>query len=84
MPCRYEDTGDAVNNVIIFKSQSGKGSVTDLGEPAKFLQDYAFLFGENVWKGEKRMHFTVQPRTAGLSIKQITCDMSIGGSCLQV
>lgn len=50
--CRYEDTGDQVNSVVIFKIKAGKGSVTDFGDPSQFLKNNSYLFGENTWKGE--------------------------------
>lgn len=48
---RYEDTGDAVNNVLIFKVKANKGSVKEYGDPAAFLNDVKGIFGENMWRG---------------------------------
>ena len=43
---RYEDNGDAVNNLIVLQQKVGKNSIEDLGSPDKFLQDNAYLFGD--------------------------------------
>ncbi|KAI8113892.1 hypothetical protein M9434_002020 [Picochlorum sp. BPE23] len=44
---RYEDNGDAVNNVVVLQQKVGKGSIEDLGSPDKFLQDNAYLLGQS-------------------------------------
>ncbi len=43
---RYEDNFDAVNNLVVMQQKVGKSSIEDLGSPDKFLQDNAYLFGE--------------------------------------
>jgi hypothetical protein len=44
---RYEDNGDAVNNLVVLVQKVGKNSIEDLGSPDKFLSDNAYLFGES-------------------------------------
>lgn len=43
---RYEDNFDAVNNLVVLEQKVGKNSIEDLGSPEKFLQDNAYLFGD--------------------------------------
>lgn len=43
---RYEDNFDAVNNLMVIQQKVGKGSIEDLGSPDKFLQDNAYLLGD--------------------------------------
>ncbi len=50
--CRYEDNGDAVNNLLVISKQTGNKSIEDFGSPDKWLQENAKLLGEDVWKGE--------------------------------
>ena len=49
--CRYEDNGDAVNNVVVITRSTDKGSVKDFGSPEDFLKDLSYLFGEQVFTG---------------------------------
>lgn len=49
--CRYEDNGDAVNNLVVIAKQTGNKSIEDFGSPDKFLSDNANLMGEDVWRG---------------------------------
>jgi len=51
---RYEDNGDAVNNLVVITKQTGNKSIEDFGSPDKWLQDNAKLLGEDVWKGLSR------------------------------
>lgn len=51
---RYEDNGDAVNNLVVIAKQTGNKSIEDFGSPDKWLQDNAKLLGEDVWKGTVR------------------------------
>ncbi|KAL4419282.1 hypothetical protein ABPG77_008332 [Micractinium sp. CCAP 211/92] len=44
---RYEDNGDAVNNLVVLVQKVGKGNIEELGSPDKFLADNAYLFGES-------------------------------------
>jgi hypothetical protein len=55
---RYEDNFDAVNNLVVLQQKVGKNSIEDLGSPDKFLQDNAYLFGE-------QSAFTSQTRSEG-------------------
>ena len=48
---RYEDNGDAVNNLVVIAKQTGNKSIEDFGSPDKFLSDNANLMGEDVWRG---------------------------------
>lgn len=50
--CRYEDNGDAVNNLLVICKSTGNKSIEDFGSPDKWLQENAKLLGEDVWKGE--------------------------------
>jgi hypothetical protein len=43
---RYEDNFDAVNNLFVIQQKVGKDSIDGLGSPDKFLQDNAYLFGD--------------------------------------
>ena len=43
---RYQDSFDDVNNVIINVQNVSASSIESLGSPEKFLQDQAYLFGE--------------------------------------
>ena len=49
--CRYEDNGDAVNNVVIISRKTEKGSVKDFGNVDEFLAANSYLFGEQTFKG---------------------------------
>ena len=49
---RYEDNGDAVNNLLVICKSTGNKSIEDFGSPDKWLQENAKLLGEDVWKGE--------------------------------
>lgn len=51
---RYEDNGDAVNNVVVIARKTEKGSVKDFGSPDEFLTANSYLFGEQTFKGETR------------------------------
>lgn len=51
MLCRYEDNGDAVNNVIVITRATDKKSVKDFGSPEAFLNDLSYLFGQQVFTG---------------------------------
>ena len=52
LPPRYEDNGDAVNNIIVLTQPTSKGSIEDFGAPDKFLENVAFLFGRQSFAGE--------------------------------
>lgn len=51
---RYEDNGDAVNNLLVITKQTGNKSIEDFGSPDKWLQENSKLLGEDVWKGLSR------------------------------
>ena len=55
--CRYEDNGDAVNNLLVITKQTGNKSIEDFGSPDKWLQENSKLLGEDVWKGELLSNF---------------------------
>ena len=48
---RYEDNGDAVNNVVVISRKTEKGSVKDFGNVDEFLAANSYLFGEQTFKG---------------------------------
>lgn len=49
---RYEDNGDAVNNLVVISQKTDKKSITDYGGPDKFLNEFNFLLGKQVFTGE--------------------------------
>lgn len=49
---RYEDNGDAVNNVVILSKATDKKDISDFGSPEQFLQGVSFLFGKQSFQGE--------------------------------
>ena len=49
--CRYEDNGDAVNNVVVISRKTDKGSIKDFGSVDEFLTANSYLFGEQTFKG---------------------------------
>lgn len=49
--CRYEDNGDAVNNLVVITQKTDKSNITDFGAPDKFLQQVQYLLGEQVFAG---------------------------------
>ncbi|KAK9866949.1 hypothetical protein WJX84_003469 [Apatococcus fuscideae] len=48
---KYEDNGDQGNNLEVVKRPTSKRSITEYGDPKKFLQEIKFIFGDNVWQG---------------------------------
>jgi hypothetical protein len=48
---RYEDNGDAVNNLVVIVKPTGNKSMSDFGSPSQFLQDNSNLLGEQVFSG---------------------------------
>ena len=54
---RYEDNGDAVNNLNILVKDVGKGSISELGDPKAFLEKINYLFGDQVFTGEPSFPF---------------------------
>ncbi|CAK0782171.1 hypothetical protein CVIRNUC_005594 [Coccomyxa viridis] len=51
---RYEDNGDAVNNINVMVRTTTKNSIEEYGDPAKFLEDNQYLLGKQVFLGETR------------------------------
>eukprot|EP00887_Chlorella_sp_A99_P005998 scaffold27.g5998.t1 len=51
---RYEDNFDQVNNLAVIVQNVGKDNIEQLGSPDKFLSDFSYLFGEQVWKGDTK------------------------------
>ena len=51
---RYEDNGDAVNNIAVMVQTTDKSSITGFGDPAKFLEENKYLLGKQVFVGEPR------------------------------
>ena len=48
---RYEDNGDAVNNIAVMVQSTDKTSITGFGDPAKFLEENKYLLGKQVFVG---------------------------------
>jgi hypothetical protein len=44
---RYEDNGDAVTNLIVTATKTGKSSIEEYGSPEKFLAENSFLLGKS-------------------------------------
>jgi hypothetical protein len=49
---RYEDNGDAVNNVVVLTADSDKSDISGYGEPEAFLQTLTPLLGKQAFSGE--------------------------------
>lgn len=63
---RYEDNGDAVNNIVVIKLPSGKGSIESYGTQDAFLQEISNfgLLGKQAYTG---VHHSLPHRhTSGL------------------
>lgn len=52
MLSRYEDNGDAVNNLNILVKNVKETSIKDFGDPKAFLDKINYLFGDQVFIGE--------------------------------
>ena len=48
---RYEDNGDAVNNLSVIVQKSDKGTIDGYGTPEKFLETVSYLFGKQAYSG---------------------------------
>ena len=48
---RYEDNQEPVTHLMVMKNPTDKGSITAYGGMDKFLDQYKFLLGEQVYKG---------------------------------
>lgn len=62
--CRYEDNGDAVNNLVVIVNDTDKKSISEIGDQEKFLNSVAYLFGKQAYSGE---HSCVHCRLATYS-----------------
>ncbi|PNH04088.1 Oxygen-evolving enhancer protein 2, chloroplastic [Tetrabaena socialis] len=51
---RYEDNGDAVNNLVVLVQPSDKKSIEDYGPQDKFLESVSYLLGRQAYSGETR------------------------------
>ena len=49
--CRYEDNGDAVNNINVMVRSTTKNSIEEFGDPAKFLEENQYLLGKQTFLG---------------------------------
>jgi hypothetical protein len=49
---RYEDNGDAVNNLTVLTVPTSKNSIEEYGGPDKVLQELQFLFGKQTFAGD--------------------------------
>ena len=49
---RYEDNGDAVNNLVVIAQKTDKNSITGYGGPDKFLNEFSYLLGKQVFAGD--------------------------------
>ena len=54
---RYEDNGDAVNNFVVIKVPSSKGSIESYGSQEAFLQEIQNygLLGKQAYTGARRL-----------------------------
>ena len=51
--CRYEDNGDAVNNITVISRPTSKNSIEEYGSTDQFLTDISFLLGEQTFSGAR-------------------------------
>lgn len=92
---RYEDNGDAVNNLTVYVQKTDKSSIEGYGGPDKFLGDVSFLLGEQVFKGARVPPAVGTPRFHGeaewtrrefptwhMGTARHGCVKSAGGACL--
>lgn len=49
---RYEDNGDAVNNLVVISQPTDKKSIEDFGSQDKFLESVSYLLGKQSYAGE--------------------------------
>lgn len=50
---RYEDNFDAVTNLTVITQKTDKSSITGYGSPEKFLNEFKYLLGTQVFTGEQ-------------------------------
>lgn len=58
---RYEDNGDAVNNLNILVKNVKETSIRDFGDPKAFLDKINYLFGDQVFIGQTRSEGGFKP-----------------------
>lgn len=51
---RYEDNFDAVNNLVVIKKKTDKNAISDYGSIDKFLNEQAYLFGDQSYSGSTK------------------------------
>ena len=49
---RYEDNFDAVTNLTVITQKTDKSSISGYGSPEKFLNEFKYLLGTQVFTGE--------------------------------
>ena len=49
---RYEDNGDAVNNLNVLVTKTEKKDISEYGDPKAFLEQINYIFGDQVFIGE--------------------------------
>jgi len=49
---RYEDNGDAVNNLVVIIQPTDKKSIKDYGATDKFLETISYLLGQQAFSGQ--------------------------------
>ena len=53
LSCRYEDNFDAVTNLTVITQKTDKSSISGYGSPEKFLNEFKYLLGTQVFTGER-------------------------------
>jgi hypothetical protein len=51
---RYEDNGDAVNNLNVLVTSTDKKDISEYGDPKAFLEQINYIFGDQVFIGQTR------------------------------
>ena len=52
---RYEDNQEPVTHLMVMKNPTDRSSITAWGGPDKFLEQYKFLLGQQVFAGVWRL-----------------------------
>eukprot|EP00197_Chlamydomonas_leiostraca_P002026 CAMPEP_0202857334 /NCGR_PEP_ID=MMETSP1391-20130828/314_1 /ASSEMBLY_ACC=CAM_ASM_000867 /TAXON_ID=1034604 /ORGANISM="Chlamydomonas leiostraca, Strain SAG 11-49" /LENGTH=247 /DNA_ID=CAMNT_0049536125 /DNA_START=14 /DNA_END=757 /DNA_ORIENTATION=+ len=72
---RYQDNGDAVNNLVVIVNKTDKKSVEDFGTPEKFLEQYSFLLGKQSYSGETQSEGGFAPnRVSAASLLDVSSE----------
>jgi len=58
---RYEDNGDAVNNITVISRPTSKNSIEEYGSTDQFLKDISFLLGEQTFSGQTQSEGGFKP-----------------------